>query len=104
MAIAERRIWVDSSPAGYWTRELESRRSTPVDSLVVQTGTAHWMFDRGLIGLDDDLKILVSRHVNDAERVRVFINRDGFAAKPLRPADRPHPHLVQWHKEKRFKV
>jgi putative restriction endonuclease len=25
----------------------------------------HWMFDRGLIGLTDDLQILISRQAND---------------------------------------
>ena len=32
---------------------------------IALSGTAHWMFDRGMISLSDDLDILVSRQVND---------------------------------------
>ena len=33
------------------------------------SGTAHWMFDRGLISLNDDLKILISRQANDVDGI-----------------------------------
>jgi putative restriction endonuclease len=33
------------------------------------SGTVHWMFDRGLISLSDELDILVSRQVNDPDSV-----------------------------------
>jgi putative restriction endonuclease len=61
------------------------------------------MFDRGLIGLADNLEILVSRHVNDPDSVRSLINKSGLAMEPRRPADRPHPHFLQWHREHCFK-
>jgi putative restriction endonuclease len=67
------------------------------------SGTAHWMFDRGLISLSDDLEILVSRRVNDQEGVRALVNRDGHAYSPHRASDRPHPHFLQWHREYCFK-
>ncbi len=85
-------------------RPVEANGPDVVNNGIALCGTAHWMFDRGLIGLADDLTILVSRHVNDIEGVRAFINRDGRAALPSRPADRPHPHFVQWHREQRFKA
>ena len=68
------------------------------------SGTVHWMFDRGLISLADDLQILVSRQINDPEGVRAMINKSGHALPPLRPADRPHPHFLQWHREHCFKL
>jgi hypothetical protein len=40
------------------------------------------MFDRGLISLKDDLEILISRHVNDAEGVKSIFNRSGRALAP----------------------
>ncbi len=49
-----------------------------VNNWISLSGTAHWMFDRGLISLDDDLRILISRHVNDFDSVRCFINKDGI--------------------------
>jgi putative restriction endonuclease len=62
------------------------------------------MFDRGLISLDDDLKILVSRQINDPEGIHAMINKSGHALPPLRPADRPHPHFLQWHRDNCFKL
>ena len=75
------------------------------------SGTVHWMFDRGLIGLSDDLDILVSRQVNDRAGVETMINRTGRAPfdrlrtglAPVRAADRPHPHFLAWHRERVFK-
>jgi putative restriction endonuclease len=61
------------------------------------------MFDRGLIALSDDLEILVSRQVNDADSVRGLINKSGRALMPRRPMDRPHPHFLGWHRQHCFK-
>jgi putative restriction endonuclease len=70
---------------------------------IALSGTAHWMFDRGLISLADDLTILVSRQVNDPDGVRAIINRTGRAHGPERPLDRPHPAFLQWHRDHCFK-
>ncbi|MES2442796.1 MAG: HNH endonuclease [Pseudomonadota bacterium] len=67
------------------------------------SGTIHWMFDRGLISLSDDLDILVSRQTNDSESVRAMLNRSGRALLPVRAIDRPHPHFLRWHREHCFK-
>lgn len=67
------------------------------------SGTAHWMFDRGLISLSDHLEILISRQANDQEGVRAFINKSGLAQAPLDPLDRPHPIFLAWHRENVFK-
>lgn len=68
------------------------------------SGTAHWMFDRGLIGLSDDLDIIISRQVNDRPSVEAIINRTGKAIAPTREADRPHPAFLEWHREHCFKA
>lgn len=70
---------------------------------IALSGTAHWMFDRGLIALADDLTILVSRQVNDPHSVRAIINRTGRAHAPERPLERPHPAFLQWHRDHCFK-
>lgn len=70
---------------------------------IALSGTAHWMFDRGLICLADDLTILISRQVNDQEGVRAVINRSGRALTPQRVSQRPHPHFLRWHRENCFK-
>lgn len=70
---------------------------------IALSGTAHWMFDRGLIGLSDDLEILVSRQVNDVEGVWGLVNRSRQANPPLNPAHRPHPAYLDWHRVNCFK-
>lgn len=67
------------------------------------SGTVHWMFDRGLVSLEDDLRILVSRHVNDHDSVAGLLNQSGYASEPKRPADRPHPLFLAWHRQHCFK-
>jgi putative restriction endonuclease len=70
---------------------------------IALSGTVHWMFDRGLIGLSDDLAILVSRQLNDPDGVRALINKTGHALPPKRGMERPHPAYLRWHRENCFK-
>ncbi len=85
-------------------RPVEANGPDAVTNGIALSGTVHWMFDRGLIGFEDDMKILISRQVNDAESIRSLINRDGYAHLPKRVATRPHPHFLNWHRENRFKL
>jgi putative restriction endonuclease len=82
---------------------VEAHGPDIVSNGIALSGTAHWMFDRGLISLSDELEILVSRQVNDPSSVRSIINRSGYALRPSRIADRPHPHFLSWHRENCFK-
>ncbi|WP_315744907.1 MULTISPECIES: HNH endonuclease [unclassified Bradyrhizobium] len=84
-------------------RPVEANGPDIVSNGIALSGTAHWMFDRGLIGLADDLEILVSRQTNDPEGVRTIINKTGRALAPRRQSDRPHPHFLKWHREHCFK-
>ncbi len=70
---------------------------------VALSGTAHWMFDRGLVGLADDLTILVSRQSNDFDAVKAMINSSGRLLAPERPANRPRTEFVAWHRDNCFK-
>jgi putative restriction endonuclease len=84
-------------------RPVEANGPDIVSNGIALSGTAHWMFDRGLIGLTDELDILISRQVNDADSVRAFVNKTGRALPPRRLLERPHPHFLQWHREHCFK-
>ncbi|TPI24549.1 restriction endonuclease [Mesorhizobium sp. B3-2-1] len=84
-------------------RPVEASGPDIVSNGIALSGTAHWMFDRGLIGLNDDLEILISRQVNDPESVRAFVNKSGRALTPRRQLERPHPHFLQWHRDHCFK-
>ncbi len=84
-------------------RPVEANGPDIVGNGLALSGTAHWMFDRGLLSLADDLEILVSRQANDPESIRGVINKTGYALPPLRMADRPHPHFLSWHRAHCFK-
>ena len=84
-------------------RPVEHNGPDIVSNGLALSGTAHWMFDRGLISLSDNLEILISRRVNDQEGVRTLINKNGLARPPNRVLERPHPHFLQWHREHCFK-
>jgi putative restriction endonuclease len=84
-------------------RPVEANGPDIVSNGLALSGTAHWMFDRGLIGLDDDMAILVSRQANDPDSIRSIINSSGRAMLPPRDTDRPHLQFVRWHREHRFK-
>ncbi|UZF90900.1 HNH endonuclease [Bosea sp. NBC_00550] len=84
-------------------RPVEAKGPDIVNNGIALSGTAHWMFDRGLISLSDELDILISRQANDADGIRSFINKTGRALPPLRAHDRPHPHFLHWHRENCFK-
>ncbi|MFL6826194.1 MAG: HNH endonuclease, partial [Bradyrhizobium sp.] len=83
-------------------RPVEASGPDIVSNGIALSGTAHWMFDRGLISLADNLE-LVSRQTNDLEGVRSIINKSGTALAPRRISDRPHPHFLKWHREHCFK-
>lgn len=84
-------------------KPVEHNGPDTVHNGIALSGTAHWMFDRGLISLSNDYEILISRQVNDIGSVRSFLNKSGRAALPRRAVDRPHPHFLQWHREHCFK-
>jgi putative restriction endonuclease len=84
-------------------RPVEASGPDIVSNGIALSGTAHWMFDRGLISLADDLEILISRQTNDPQGVRSIINKSGRALAPRRISDRPHAHFLRWHREHCFK-
>lgn len=84
-------------------RPVEHSGPDIVNNGVALSGTAHWMFDRGLIGFSDNLDIIISRQVNDRDGVESLINKTGRLIGPLAVRDRPHPAFLQWHRENCFK-
>lgn len=84
-------------------RPVEHDGPDIVSNGIALSGTSHWMFDRGLVGLADDLTILVSRQSNDIEAVTSMINSSGKILVPDRLANRPRTEFVTWHRENCFK-
>ena len=65
-------------------------------------GTVHWMFDRGLISIDDNHELLLARG-KVPEPVQRMLNSDRRLLTPLRPDQAPHPMFLRWHRENVFK-
>ena len=84
-------------------RPVEHNGPDIINNGLALSGTVHWMFDRGLISLSDDLDIMVSRQVNDRDGVESLINKTSKLIGPLAERDRPHPVFLQWHRENCFK-
>jgi putative restriction endonuclease len=84
-------------------RPVEHNGPDIINNGIALSGTAHWMFDRGLIGFKDDLEIIISRQVNDRDGVESLINRTGKLLGPQMERDRPHPAFLAWHREHCFK-
>lgn len=84
-------------------KPVEANGPDIITNGIALSGTAHWMFDRGLISLSDELEVLVSRQVNDVESVWSLVNRTRRASVPANPAQRPHPSYLAWHRERCFK-
>jgi putative restriction endonuclease len=74
-----------------------------VSNGIALSGTVHWMFDRGLLSLSDDLTILLSRQLNDPDGVRALINKTGHVLPPKRTMECPHPAYLRWHRKHCFK-
>jgi len=66
------------------------------------TGTLHWLFDRGLISVDEDLKILTSPQGVPSELQRL-LPQDRRLILPKSLDHRPHPTFLTWHREHVFK-
>ena len=84
-------------------RPVEHNGPDIINNGIALSGTAHWMFDRGLITLEDNLEIVISRQVNDRDGVESLINRTGRLLGPVAERDRPHPAFLAWHRETCFK-
>lgn len=69
---------------------------------IALSGTIHWMFDRGLISIANDYRLLVSRN-RIPEVARRLLPSDGHVVLPTRPELRPHSSFLQFHRENIFK-
>lgn len=74
-----------------------------VQNGVALSGTIHWMFDRGLIGLTNEGAIMVSRQVNNPDDVWKLVHPDRMMRLPSNPELRPHPRFLAYHRDHCFK-
>ncbi|MEZ5819706.1 MAG: HNH endonuclease [Bradyrhizobium sp.] len=66
------------------------------------SGTVHWMFDRGLISLGDDYKILIAKsHV--PEDAASLLNKSGAIYLPKDETLYPNAQFLKFHRDNVFK-
>jgi putative restriction endonuclease len=66
------------------------------------SGTVHWMFDRGLISIGDDYKILVAENRVPEDAVRL-LNKNGVIHLPKDQTLYPNAHYLKFHRDRVFK-
>lgn len=62
------------------------------------SGTIHWLFDRGLISVAEDLTILRAKD-SIPESIERLLHPSGRLILPSDPTQRPHPKFLQHHRE-----
>jgi putative restriction endonuclease len=70
---------------------------------VIQNGialsaTVHWLFDRHLITIGDDYRLIIALAKVPAEFQAVYAERGRMLHIPANTADRPHPSFLQKHR------
>ena len=66
------------------------------------SGTVHWMFDRGLISIGDDYKILVAKNHVSEDAIRL-LNQSGSINLPKDQTLYPNAHYLKFHRDVVFK-
>lgn len=66
------------------------------------SGTAHWMFDRGLVSVSDDFTILVTSKSLPDDATRLIV-ADRKLRVPSMPNLQPHRQFLNWHRNNKFK-
>jgi putative restriction endonuclease len=66
------------------------------------SGTVHWMFDRGLISIGDDYKILIAKNHVPEDAVRL-LNQNGLIHLPKDQTLYPNAHFLKFHRDAIFK-
>ena len=69
---------------------------------VALCGTMHWMFDRGLISIDDDFSLLFDEKSIPGNVLRM-VNRDRRLRLPELQQHYPHRQFLKYHREFVFK-
>ena len=81
---------------------VERQGSDAVHNGLALSGTLHWMFDRGLLSVAEDLTILVSRNKVPLEVVERLIVPGGKLRLPVEQRNWPHIKNLRWHRENVF--
>ncbi|WIC86108.1 HNH endonuclease [Agrobacterium tumefaciens] len=83
-------------------RPVADRGPDSVRNGLAFSGTVHWMFDRGLISVDDDYTLLIASGAVPNTITRL-INPERRLLVPTRADERPHSQFLQYDRKEVFK-
>jgi putative restriction endonuclease len=83
-------------------RPVEKDGPDTVRNGLALSGTIHWMFDRGLISIDDDHSILISSDKLPSDTLERLIVPDRRLILPLDKRDWPHKTYLDFHRREIF--
>jgi putative restriction endonuclease len=83
-------------------RPVAAGGSDSVRNGLALSGTIHWMFDRGLLSVDDDGTILIASSHLPGTVIRM-LREDRKLALPSRLEMSPHPTHLRFHRDNIFK-
>jgi putative restriction endonuclease len=81
---------------------VASKGPDSVRNGIALSGTAHWMFDRGLISIGDDYRILVAKNHVPEDAIRL-LNRSGSIHLPRDKTLYPNAQYLMFHRDAVFK-
>lgn len=81
--------------------EVEADGPDSVRNGLALTGTVHWLFDRGLITLDDDYRLVVADRKIPNEMIGLIRPGDRFRL-PVQRGQQPYPGFIHWHRQNIF--
>jgi putative restriction endonuclease len=81
---------------------VASKGPDSVRNGIALSGTVHWMFDRGLISIGDDYKILVAENHVPEDAVRL-LNQTGSIYLPEDQTLYPNAYYLKFHRDVVFK-
>lgn len=83
-------------------KPVASQGPDSVRNGIALSGTIHWMFDRGLISIDDDYSILIAEN-RTPDFAKKLINPNRHLRLPSDSIMAPHRQFLSFHRENIFK-
>lgn len=83
-------------------RPVAERGPDSVRNGLSLSSTMHWMFDRGLLSVEDDFRILKAKGAVPAD-IETLLNPSGYLITPDDFRIQPHRQFLRYHREHIFK-
>ncbi|MCF8469694.1 MAG: HNH endonuclease [Parvibaculum sp.] len=83
-------------------RPVADRGPDSIRNGIALSGTMHWMFDRGLVSVDDDYSILIAKD-RVPDTISKLIEQSRKIILPADATERPHKQFLHYHRESVFK-